>query len=392
MRAQWKNNDHELLIIKKQSEVVVLNLRMECHHYTTLDTFWKIIESDTFRATNVKFSNDKEESMLGRDIIKEITGEDWSDSNYFMICFSNEPNILSQWREYAQAGVSIGMDFTRIQLFSIGLNDKYRKKKSKNMVLPAVPIDVLYVDCKQGQNGEAKRNHENKYDEYEFSSVNDENAVFNYVELKEHYDKKKNESSFTLNSEYLSLIPYIKHGDFREEKESRLIFSISKKDEYKYVEYQSDGNHMKPYVNVKFDIFDKENSECEFIQIGKQVPDEIIKVIEQYIKDANRKSNKIRLGNDHETQPDNNYIYISAGKNQEDIFYGIYAITSKIDKTVKIWCEGHWPIRSIMVGPTINKELIVESIQNYCDNHYWLKYVDVSCSQTPYREKKQGNA
>lgn len=31
---------------------------------------------------------------------------------YFMVCFCEDGDLLSQWRGYAQNGVSIGMDFT----------------------------------------------------------------------------------------------------------------------------------------------------------------------------------------------------------------------------------------------------------------------------------------
>ena len=56
---------------------------------------------------------------------------------------------------------------------------------------------------------------------------------------------------------------------------------------------------------------------------------------------------------------------------------------------IKIWCEGHLPIRSIRVSPCENQEQVIRSLRHYCKHKkYWLKYVDVVGSLIPYRRPK----
>lgn len=59
------------------------------------------------------------------------------------------------------------------------------------------------------------------------------------------------------------------------------------------------------------------------------------------------------------------------------------------DKIIKIWCEGHLPIRSIRVSPCIDQEQVFNSIKHYClHKAYWMKYVDVYKSSIPYRRPR----
>ena len=51
---------------------------------------------------------------------------------------------------------------------------------------------------------------------------------------------------------------------------------------------------------------------------------------------------------------------------------------------LRIRCEGHLPIRQIMVAPTYNRDRLVEKIKRYCWSNYWLRDVDVVASQIPY--------
>jgi hypothetical protein len=56
-------------------------------------------------------------------------------------------------------------------------------------------------------------------------------------------------------------------------------------------------------------------------------------------------------------------------------------------KKSNVWCDGHWPIREIVVRKTKTQEAIVEGIENYIRKIYWLKNVKVSPSGIPYRER-----
>ncbi len=94
------------------------------YHYAGIETIWKILETDSFLARNVRFSNDSEEYKLGEKIIKEYVEEKVLEPGlrqkifksiqqgvqmFYMICFCEEGDLLSQWRGYARNGVSLGM-------------------------------------------------------------------------------------------------------------------------------------------------------------------------------------------------------------------------------------------------------------------------------------------
>lgn len=88
-------------------------------------------------------------------------------------------------------------------------------------------------------------------------------------------------------------------------------------------------------------------------------------------------------------------IKIGTGANQKNIFQQIdYSINANNvllnNKIIPIYCEGHLPIRSVMISPSENQHEIYESILHYFryGNKHWLKYVDVKKSSIPYREPK----
>lgn len=49
------------------------------YHYAGIDTIWKILESDSFLARNIRFSNDSEEYRLGEKVIREYTENSFVD-------------------------------------------------------------------------------------------------------------------------------------------------------------------------------------------------------------------------------------------------------------------------------------------------------------------------
>ena len=88
-----------------------------------------------------------------------------------------------------------------------------------------------------------------------------------------------------------------------------------------------------------------------------------------------------------------NCVMISQGKDEERIYKVVHACVEKINRKyhnnndpVKVWCEGHLPIRSIMVGPCENQSSVKESIRQYCKHTYWLQDVVIETSTTPFRK------
>lgn len=374
--TDW-NGEHSIFTQKGEP---ILKQSEQCFHYTTLESFWKIIESETFRATHVRFSNDMEEYRVGENIIQGIIGgNNIQNKNYYVICFCSEGDLLSQWREYGKVGVSIEMDFSRASLFSILEGTRLEKGELQY----AMPIEVLY----------------NKKNDLINDSINlpiSRLIKYFYEEYDDNFGK----------DQMMKLVPYIKNSAFKEEREARLLFCLPINKEKETVCYADAITYKKPYLNIKYGDIDEQRRGCSYVDVededGQLIP--IVKnaVNEFFSKNMNavkvfynKKKNVINkyYGNmSPEMQCDasanSNNIFISAGSNQEELFHAIEEACGLLEKKTKIWCDGHWPMRSIKVGPTLDKEIIKESIDHYCKTHYWMKYVDVSATDTPYREKR----
>jgi len=357
------------------NKIDLFNIRKTCYHYTTLETFWKIIENDTFHATHVRFSNDEEEYTQGKKIIEGIIKDTLPEkpTQLYMICLCSGPNILSQWREYAQSGVSIGLDFPRGSLFSILPKDEKNDNDVKSFSVSSMPIDVLYT----------RKNKDS--DDWEFAS-NDNHLLFTSEHLKNGFDTQKISETSILDT-YKGLIPYIKHWDFSEEKEARLVFDLSD-DEYNMNEFISykDVNHIKrPYCKINYGDRHDSEKDCTYVSVGKNI------TCRTEIESKLKEHCPYLVEPPYLSETDYDHICISAGKNQHELFKLVEGIAKSIspEKEIKIFCDGHWPIRSVMVGPTANKKQIAENIKQFINNNYWLKYIDVGYSETPYREKNR---
>ena len=163
------------------------------YHYTKLDTLWKILGSDSLFARNIRFSNDFNEYLTGRDTIEKFVNglQDMEELKkekilkkirenpmmYFMVCFCEDGDLLSQWRGYAQNGVSIGMDFTggicgeenlalHVEEFCVLNNMKYRQMvgdeqngkyniEGNSLMFLQMPYKVQYVSKTEILNGKS---------------------------------------------------------------------------------------------------------------------------------------------------------------------------------------------------------------------------------------------
>lgn len=401
----WES-DHSLEVDKKK---IFKHYKDKLYyHYTSLETFWKIVEDDIFHARNVRFSNDIEEYQFGEIIIKKYRKKDTKNEAYkkdcYMICFSEEDNLLSQWREYAKGGVAIGFDFSIPCVFTILNNDKTTFENSKNidhgydglteetkcyyhsscnlhmgfLYKYSKPINVLYAQHKQK-------------DEYEIidGTLTFDNIVTAIGEIIKKGDDKH------INSLLNNLIPYIKHADFKDEKEARMLFYINFNDRpYKTCYLDSKGVKI-PYIKIAYGDPSEGMNDCQDILISDQISNKLKKDIIKYCKTKKIKVKKIFEEKDEKERFKKCRIIVSNGCNQKEVFFEIQNIVEdpmhrmdEKNKNLCIWCKGHLPIRTITIGPSYNKRFIKESIEHYKESLYWLYYVDVIESETPYRSKK----
>lgn len=395
----YENNTSETLKCKEQQKYKQAYHIHDglLYHYTKLDTLWKILGSDSLFARNIRFSNDFNEYLTGRKTIEKFVHwlQDAEEPKkeeilkriqenpmmYFMVCFCEEGDLLSQWRGYAQNGVSIGMDFTggmcrtksiplHVEEFCVLNNAKYREsitdKVEGKYNINGNPLEFLQMPYKVQYVSKT----ENLTEESDMKNI-----------LKELYGGGEDDST-----RLLGYIPYIKDIGFREEEEYRLIYDMellgdskahSDSVRSKKLEFLDSENMKKPYINVEFGRVSNKSSNVKTIWIGGEACEIADKIGEKY---ADLKVEMV----------DQTGICIGEGTNQEEmqeviekLIEGSAVLQHK--DSIKIWCKGHLPIRKIIVGPSEKQYETKESLEYYKRTIYWLKYVDIEVSSIPLR-------
>lgn len=384
-------------------------------HYTSREIFWKIIEEESLLARHILFSNDSEEYELGKSKVKALKGDNTADRNgigeeevgtaneRYMICFCEKGDLLSQWRGYAKNGIAMEFDFSlgigggEVDNFSpyhcftlvnggdIPAKEKIKPEKEDG---GRESFDKRYVCVDERTNKK-----------YLTLCITAPYKVFyatrgrNTRELKSALKSIKEGEAAGISA--AKLIPYIKNKKFDEEKEYRLIFDLEDL-------YNAEQEHMrgrkniyldvegvkKPNIRIEFgdarDCLEKDTVEIYYVDptyqdmledFTKALGEEKITVMPKLMPDGTKlKRNEFLLGN---------------GKNQERVMWRLsqmLKVKSENCKNVKVWCDGHLPLRQIIVAPGKDAELMRKSILQYKNNKYWMKYIDVTISEIPYRE------
>ncbi len=329
------------------------------YHYTSFEKLFNILNGDSLWASRSRFSNDStEDKILGDDWLKK---EQYYGDNY-ILCFSNEDDVLSQWRGYCpQGGATIGFRFPKgYSTFTLLDSDFDEKSKltGKNIELyKNRPLPVVYCQPKEKQ----------------IPGINVSENLFAIFDDPE---------TMNTNACLYDIVPYLKNAFFREENELRLVFNNSDRALEKCIRFRTlDDGTMIPYIIVKFGDLLKMGRDLSFTYTDKYITD----IFEEKIKNRN-----------------NNPIIIPCGRNQSEICKlfmtkireykkEIYNDSSReveqtwADKSpLQIICDGHLPIVSITVSPCPQQNYIKEVIERYCQSHYWLQTVQVKCSNIPY--------
>lgn len=376
------------------------------YHYAGIETIWKILETDSFLARNVRFSNDSEEYKLGEKIIKEYVEEKVLEPGlrqkifksiqqgvqmFYMICFCEEGDLLSQWRGYARNGVSLGMDFfeeekglKHTEMFTV-LNNPENRKDSKYKLdgkcirFIEMPYRVFYVNKDK-----------------EVTDKKSEREKF-WVAMEKFEDDPDSRNDMLLN-----LIPFVKDLGFYEEAEYRILFSVSDLGDTeaqnrvimrKKVEYIMRDGQKLPNIAVEMGDGEKKEKPVEQVILGKEIEerakkqgkdkaeiDGIYQRIMNRLRDIGISCTRFIKKQD---------IYIGEGNNQEDIMSLLEDMMQEegfsIDweEGIRIWCRGHLPIREVIIGPGEKQEKIGESLKHFMRNTYWMRYVNVRYSKIP---------
>ncbi len=191
------------------------------YHYCSIDTFMKIIENKSLWLSDTKKMNDfHETSWIKQFIDSQLAALDKSknkgleellklhfDTNLntpYIACFSEEGDLLSQWRGYADDGNGISIGFSRTDF---GISEK----------LPSV--DISSINTIGLQKCIYDKEQQNNLVKFIFENIN---------KTLDLYDA----------SERLKKLSYLfKNHGFSEEKEWRIIHTpVIKKNENGYID------------------------------------------------------------------------------------------------------------------------------------------------------------
>jgi hypothetical protein len=126
-------------LAKRPSKPVSHRSSKIVYHYTTVDTLYKIISSESLLATNILYLNDtaeykhtkslfkisledlqesKRTSLANKKVISELLAkiDDIELSQYYVTCFSASRDLLSQWIAYGERGHGVAIGFNRDRL------------------------------------------------------------------------------------------------------------------------------------------------------------------------------------------------------------------------------------------------------------------------------------
>jgi len=230
---------------KKIDELIFSEIKKErkyLYHYTELNGFFGIFNTKSLKASNAYFLNDSSEVEYGLKISKKYLEEFYHSikddqikaalkgfydnySEYFLCCnlflvsFSENGDLLSQWRGYTtNEGISLGFDKEILKR----LHNVYLKK-------------VIYEEELQKQ-----------IIIFLFDILN------NIVEQSE-----KNIEIFRLYfklwiTEFMKILLTFKDNNFFEEKEWRLIYYIDDINENnKNISFRIKNNYLLPYIEIE---------------------------------------------------------------------------------------------------------------------------------------------
>ncbi len=372
------------------------------YHYTSLETLWAILDSDTLRATQARFSNDSEEIKKGVHLLKELCSQhkggplekytnqleygSGEDIDCYIACFCGANDVLSQWRGYCRNdGVSIGFAFDETQrcfYFSDAPDNEQEPQK-----IHLYPVWYVAEDSQVYK---------------EKKIITENNLIEELMEKLETLDKLSDEQTCKVFID--ATIPLIKHAGFCEEDEYRLIIQNTLLEHggkvtfplNKYVQYSPMEGLKRPYITIGFgkNRMDSHVKEVRLYGLKRSSEKELRRLmLPAHIRKKRNPEYRIIHEKGWAGTPQ---IVIGQGKDQEDVFEALDRILTadagqdnRLFPDVKLWCEGHLPIRTIMVSPCQNQKEVIESIRHYClHKKYWMKYVEIGGSSTPYRRPK----
>ncbi len=236
------------------------------YHYTSLNGILGILRSNSVWATHASYLNDASEFFHGLSFAKQIAGGIFMEDDYlaafgwavrhaleavsaddlYVASFSEQADILSQWRGYcpAGAGLCLGFDFTQLKNFC--LTRGYRLEK------------CIYEHKKQIQQVEAlvsrcferfPKPHLSRGEYERLDSRGQVDAEFAYrFQTSEGPDKPQADAAVEwLCTAIAELAPLFKNEGFHEEAEWRVVVNGPREQ----VKFRANSSYLAPYVELE---------------------------------------------------------------------------------------------------------------------------------------------
>lgn len=207
---------HEFLVQIPQPD-------QKIYHYTDLGALSSIVSGHDLWLTNSQYSNDEDESRHGYEVAQEVIEKrlrktrrarprDQSEVDYiealsslvkdnpvqgfYICCFCEEDNLLSQWRSYGANGVGVSIAFDPMEFIQV---------TGADMPLGLMRLWKVFYDRKQ-------------------QTRIVERAIDFAWEMRHQHETTEQLTQRAADAIQF-FIPTFKNPDFREERERRLIFT-----------------------------------------------------------------------------------------------------------------------------------------------------------------------
>ena len=254
------------------------------YHYTSIEAFKSIVENRQIWLSSFIWMNDPNEGRfieqwiieeakrrrLNDELINAIISSYYENfKNYYFLAFSENGDLLSQWRAYAEdsTGFSIGFDptfFTKVENIPVDTSlDKSNKsiftQNLNEEALPATYGIAHVIYAKEEQQKIVKEVFD--YWLHQFSSSSDqENIILLGIELTQ-YGMVFKDPGFKEEREWrLLYLPYERKACFNSVKEAIQRLNI-----FTTLQFRRSRNRLVGYYRVAFDEFGDGNPIKEII-------------------------------------------------------------------------------------------------------------------------------
>jgi hypothetical protein len=239
------------------------NAEKTVFHYTSLDGLLGVAESDVIWATNILYLNDASELHYAKSLLMEelaayrYTHEAFAKADtldkslghffldslqnnintllpsptiaFFVCSFSEDGDLLSQWRGYSKAGQGFSLGFSLNRLKSCVKKAHFSIKK------------VIY-----DQNEQISEIRKLLTDLH----TNFLAEIGNSVDKRQAWDEKAKGLLSAFLLEFIRLAPLIKHPKFAEEKEWRVMAALNTVNSSRGVKFRAGSTMVVPYIEV----------------------------------------------------------------------------------------------------------------------------------------------